>query len=70
MRNHLCQIYSGFRVPKIIKIDLFLTDLLKNYRVAFWTTSVYKEKLCLYFVQFLHYKVAFVDLHAQYIQSP
>jgi len=28
--GHLCQISSGFRVPKLIKIDSFLTELFKK----------------------------------------
>ena len=39
-QNHLCQIYSGFSVPKIIKISSFLTKLFKKYyRWAFFKTQ-------------------------------
>ena len=30
VHNHVCQIYSGFCVPEIIKIGLLLTELFKN----------------------------------------
>ena len=39
---HSCQIFSGFKVPKVIKIGKFLTELFKNKRVdAFWGQSLY-----------------------------
>ena len=33
-----CQIFSGFNLPKIIKIGYFLTELLKNKRWTFFGT--------------------------------
>ena len=40
--NHLFSIFSGFGIPKIIKICLFLTELLKiKSVVAFLKHSVY-----------------------------
>jgi len=48
MQTHLSQISSVFRVPKIIKIGLFLTELFKNNRVAVFgpqfSTDITKEE--------------------------
>ena len=32
VKNHLCRFSSGFRVPKIIHIGLFLTELFKKLK--------------------------------------
>jgi len=37
--RYLCQIFSGFNIPKLIKIGQFLTELLKNKKVDVFGTQ-------------------------------